>query len=87
MVFLVALTLTFSEQDFPFIDLLFESVSAFGTVGLSTGLTADLSPWGHLVLIISMFLGRIGPLSLGLLMIQSAKGELYRYAQERVTIG
>ena len=87
MVFLVALTLTFSERDFPFIDLLFESVSAFGTVGLSTGLTDDLSRWGHLILIASMFLGRIGPLTLGLVMIQSTKSELYKFAQERVTIG
>ena len=87
LVFLVALTLTFAEREFAFIDLLFESVSAFGTVGLSTGLTPDLSRWGHLILIFSMFLGRIGPLSLGLAMVQRSQGDLYRYARERVTIG
>jgi trk system potassium uptake protein TrkH len=87
LVFLVALTLTFAEREFPFIDLLFESVSAFGTVGLSTGLTPDLSRWGHLIIIFSMFIGRIGPLTLGLAMVQRSQGDLYRYAQERVTIG
>ena len=86
-VFLVAFMLIFSEREFAFIDLFFESVSAFGTVGLSTGLTEDLSRWGHLILIASMFIGRIGPLSLGLAMTQRGRGDLYRYAQERVTIG
>ena len=89
MVFLVALMLTFSEseKDFSFIDLLFESVSAFGTVGLTTGLTADLTRWGHLILIASMFAGRIGPLSLVLAMAQQREVDLYRYAKERVTLG
>ena len=86
-VFLVALVLTFAEREFPFIDLLFESVSAFGTVGLSTGLTSDLSRWGQLILIAIMFMGRLGPLTLGLAMVQRGEGSLYRYAQERVTIG
>ena len=90
-VFLVGLMLTFAEStaggQFAFIDLLFESVSAAGTVGLSTGLTADLSKWGHIILIGSMFLGRVGPLTLALYMAQSRDRDLYRYAKERVTIG
>jgi trk system potassium uptake protein TrkH len=87
LVFLVALMLIFSESTFEFIDLFFESVSAFGTVGLSTGLTADLSSWGHLILIITMFVGRLGPLAVGLSLAQRAESDAYRYAQERVTIG
>lgn len=86
-VFLVALALTFSEEGFDFIDLFFESVSAFGTVGLSTGLTPDLSSWGHFVIIFAMFVGRLGPLAIGLAMAQRAKRDLYRYPQEQVTIG
>jgi trk system potassium uptake protein TrkH len=90
-VFLVGLMLTFAEStaggQFAFIDLLFEIVSAAGTVGLSTGLTAELSKWGHIILIGSMFLGRVGPLTLALYMAQSGERDLYRYAQERVTIG
>ena len=87
LVFLMAVILTFSEEGFDFIDLLFESVSAFGTVGLSTGLTPDISSWGHLILIISMFVGRIGPLTLGLAMAQRVEGDTYRFVEERVTIG
>ena len=86
-VFLVALMLTFAERDFDFIDLLFEIVSAAGTVGLSTGLTAELSRWGHVILIASMFIGRVGPLTLALLMAERGNGDLFRYARERVTLG
>ena len=86
-VFLVALLLTFSQTGFDFIDLFFESVSAFGTVGLSTGLTPDVSSSGHAILIGTMFIGRFGPLAIGLAMAQRAEADVYRYAQERVTIG
>ncbi len=86
-VFLVAFLLTFAETDIPFIELLFESVSAFGTVGMTTGLTGFLSNWGELILIFTMFVGRIGPLTLALAMARREEGDIYRYAQERVTIG
>ena len=86
-VFLVGMVLTFSQTGFDFIDLLFEAVSAFGTVGLSTGLTPDLSSTGHLVLIVTMFIGRLGPLAIGLAMAQRTEGDPYRYPSERVTIG
>ena len=87
IVCLAALLLTFSEREFAFIDLLFESVSAFGTVGLSTGLTDDLSRWGQIILIVTMFTGRIGPLLLGLTMILREGADIFRYAPERITIG
>ncbi|MAO89645.1 MAG: hypothetical protein CL880_03790 [Dehalococcoidia bacterium] len=87
IVFMFSFILTAVEPQFDFIDLLFEIVSAFGTVGLSTGLTSDLSRWGHLILIIAMFIGRVGPLALGLAMTQRSQKENYRYTQERVTIG
>ena len=85
-VFLVGMLLTFSETGFDFIDLLFEAVSAFGTVGLSTGLTPDVSSSGHLILIATMFIGRLGPLAIGLAMAQRAESDPYRYPSERVTI-
>ena len=86
-VFVVALALTFSEKGFMFIDLFFESVSAFGTVGLSTGLTPDLSAGGRLILIVAMFVGRLGPLTIGLAMAQRVEVETYRYPQERIIMG
>jgi trk system potassium uptake protein TrkH len=51
-------------EEAPFINLLFEAVSAFGTVGLSTGLTPSLSPVGKTLIVILMFLGRMGPLTI-----------------------
>ncbi|TFG81047.1 MAG: TrkH family potassium uptake protein, partial [Spirochaetales bacterium] len=51
-------------EDAPFLNLLFESTSAFGTVGLSTGITPDLSSIGKAAIIILMFLGRLGPLTI-----------------------
>ena len=86
-VFVVALTLAYLEPDFTFIDLLFEAVSAAGTVGLSTGLTSHISEWGQGVLIASMLLGRVGPLTLALYMATRRETARYRYAQERVTLG
>lgn len=86
-VFLVALILTYSEPGFTFIDLLFETVSAAGTVGLSTGLTDQLSRWGQVILIATMFVGRIGPLTLALYMVMRGQVTQYRYARERITLG
>jgi trk system potassium uptake protein TrkH len=59
---LFAVTIT---NDLPFLDLAFEVCSAFGTVGLSRGVTADLDGSGRFVIILIMFLGRVGPLTLG----------------------
>ena len=53
------------EGAFPFEDLVFETASALGTVGLSRGITGDLSVLGRLILVGVMFLGRLGPLSFG----------------------
>ena len=86
-VFLVTLALSSVEKEFDFLDLFFEGMSAFGTVGLSTGLTPDLSDWGHLILVVTMFMGRIGPLTIALAMARHPESDMYRYAQERVTIG
>jgi trk system potassium uptake protein TrkH len=55
-------------EKFPFEGLLFEAASALGTVGLSTGITAALSPLGKLVIIALMFMGRLGPLAFGIAM-------------------
>ena len=56
--------LALSESQ-PFEGLLFEAASALGTVGLSTGITAQLTPIGKLILVLLMFIGRVGPLTFG----------------------
>lgn len=67
--------------------VLFEAVSAFGTVGLSTGITADLPDSAKLVLIVLMFLGRLGPLTLGSAIALRQRRVLYEYPKERPAIG
>jgi len=63
------LTLT-ENQDF--IKIVFEAASALGTVGLSMGITGDLSGIGKVIIIVLMFLGRIGPLTIGLALMYSS---------------
>ncbi|MBI2830820.1 MAG: Trk family potassium uptake protein [Chloroflexi bacterium] len=82
MVFI--LTITESHR---FLELLFEAVSAFATVGLSTGMTPDLSPIGRLVIIITMFIGRLGPLTITLALVRAQQTSIYRYPKEVVRIG
>jgi trk system potassium uptake protein TrkH len=66
---------------------LFEAFSAFGTVGLSTGITAELSAPGQLVLIALMFLGRIGPWTFAAALVLRQRRSQYRYPEERPIIG
>ena len=67
--------------------VLFEVVSAFATVGLSTGITADLPAAGQYVLIVLMFLGRTGPVTLATALVLRERRRLYRRPQERVLVG
>ena len=80
------LLLLYIEQErFP--DLMFEAVSAFGTVGLSTGATALFSQKGKIVVTLLMFIGRMGPLTITYAFLQPRKPPRYSYAEERVMIG
>lgn len=67
-------------------DVVFEQVSAFGTVGLSTGLTPKLSVLGQLWIIATMFVGRLGPLTLALWMFMR-KAPGVQYPEGRIMIG
>ncbi|MDZ4728139.1 MAG: potassium transporter TrkG [Leptospira sp.] len=71
----------------PFIDLCFEVVSAFGTVGLSRGLTPILSSNSKIVLCIVMFVGRVGILTLLIAITKRAKSYAYKYPIEYVVVG
>lgn len=70
-----------------FIEEIFEAVSAFGTVGLSTGITPDLDEAGRLMITAGMFAGRLGPLTLVLALAARAHPVPYRPAVESVRIG
>ncbi len=68
-------------------EILFEVVSAFGTVGLSTGITSTLSTFGKLILIFIMFIGRVGPLAFVYTLEQKGEPDLLEYPEGNVMIG
>ena len=77
--------LTITEK-FELMKLLFEAVSAFGTVGLSTGITSQLTITGKLVITILMLIGRIGPLAVGLSLMGKQNQKEYKYPEEDILI-
>lgn len=68
-------------------DQVFEVISALSTVGLSTGITAELSTPSKLVLCALMFVGRVGPISLALSVLQSRSSTTYEFPEEEVVVG
>lgn len=87
-IFIAAFLLTISEK-FELIKILFEVTSAFGTVGLSTGITPQLTFFGKLIIIFVMFIGKIGPLSLLMgLAVGYRRSDFYiNYPRDRINIG
>jgi len=69
-----------------FMELLFECVSAFGTVGLSTGITPKLTHTGRLLITLVMFVGRLGPMTLVFAM-ERKKLFAFKYPEEEIIIG
>ncbi|TFD76339.1 TrkH family potassium uptake protein [Cryobacterium psychrophilum] len=68
-------------------ELMFEAVSAFATVGLSTGITAGLPPAGQAILIFLMFIGRLGPITFASALALRDRRSTYEYPKERPIIG
>jgi len=81
------LLVLFERQPERFLDHLFESTSAFATVGVSTGITPDLTPPSRLVIIVTMFVGRVGPLTLLMALAGRTTDARYDYPAERVLLG
>lgn len=79
--------LTFTDPGISFVRILFEEVSAFATVGLSTGITPDLSDAGRCILILSMFVGRVGTLTLGLALMSKVAFTRQMYPSSEIPIG
>ncbi|WP_281935928.1 TrkH family potassium uptake protein [Paenibacillus tyrfis] len=86
LVIFVTMLLTTTENQ-SFLKLLFEVTSAFGTVGLTMGVTPDLSFFGKIMISLTMFAGRLGPLTLAYALGPKAEKELYRYPEGKITIG
>lgn len=76
-----------SISPFPLDDVLFETTSAFGTVGMSTGITAQLPAAGQLVLIALMFIGRLGPITLASALALRDRARRYELPEERPVVG
>jgi trk system potassium uptake protein TrkH len=87
-VWLIALLATETLTDtLKFQDVAFEAFSAFGTVGLSTGATSQLSDPGRLLVTALMFIGRLGPLTLAFSLLGERRPAAYAYPEERIMVG
>jgi trk system potassium uptake protein len=82
----VGIFLLTASHDGHFLNISFEVASAFGTVGLSRGYTAELSEFGRAVIIAIMFLGRVGPLTLGFFLATRVSPRV-RYPEGKVYLG
>jgi len=70
-----------------FMPILFETISALGTVGLSMGITPGLSFYGKLVIIVVMLIGRLGPITIAMVIAAQTRETRYQYAEENIMVG
>lgn len=82
----IAIFLLLITEDAPFLDIVFEAVSALGTVGLSRGLTGGLSDSGEFIIILLMYIGRLGPLTLAY-FIASPRMSRIKHPDAKLAIG
>lgn len=74
-------------EDIPLVSALFETASAIGTVGLSLGITPELGLVSHLILVVLMFFGRVGGLTLIFAAVSEKRSHGSKYPQEKITVG
>lgn len=86
-VLLTVFTLKSLEPHIPLLHLVFETVSAFGTVGLSYGITPTLGDGSKFLLMLMMFIGRVGPLTIAFALVKNSGKPTYRYPEEKILIG
>lgn len=87
-IFIIFFLLTITEEGADMSKLAFETVSAFGTVGLSAGFTPELSPMGRILITVMMFIGRVGPLTMAFALATRSNNQAkIRYAEEKILIG
>ena len=83
----MTMLLSITEKGHDFMMYLFEATSAFGTVGLSMGLTPELSPIGRILIIFTMFAGRLGPLTIAFAITKRRKPDAFRHPKGNIMIG
>ena len=86
LILTVSIILTITEKSL-FLDVLFETTSAFGTVGLSRGITPSLSNIGKIMISLTMYTGRVGSLTMAFAFAQRQKQDLYRYSEGNIMVG
>ena len=86
IIFISIFALSISDPNIEFSHLLFEAVSAFSTVGFSTGLTPELSLAGKVIIMLNMFIGRVGPLTLGFALSKKVLTNRYKYPDATIMI-
>lgn len=86
-IFTAILIISISDPQFSLLDIVFEVFSAYGTVGLTRGITPLLSPIAKLVIILTMLFGKLGPLSIVLAFMTKKKPKEYREKEESIIIG
>ncbi len=87
LIVISATVLTTLEPQIPFLDIIFDTVSAFGTTGASTGIIPGMGLASKILFMMLMYVGRLGPVALALALAPEEDPAVYRFAQERVKIG
>ncbi len=86
LIIVVSFVLTVTE-DAAFLEVLFETTSAFATVGLSRGMTGDLTDIGKIIITLTMYVGRVGPLTMAFAFAQKSKHSKLKYADGNIIVG
>ncbi|MGL5100747.1 MAG: potassium transporter TrkG, partial [Fusobacteriaceae bacterium] len=79
--------LILTSDGFRFEQIVFEVISAFATVGLSMGITSELSVFARILIIMTMFIGRLGPLTFALAIGEKKRKEKFTYPKENILVG
>ena len=87
LIFLGTFILTITDGHIPLQQLMFEEISAFCTVGLTTGITDQLSDGGRIVIMLSMFIGRVGTLTLAFALSNKGENTDYKYPKTTMMVG
>lgn len=87
LIFVGTFVLSYTDGHIPLQQLMFEEISAFCTVGLSTGITDQLSDGGRVVIMLSMFIGRVGTLTLAFALSNKGESTDYKYPKTTMMVG